>query len=153
MAKFGKTEWAGVLLSLGGGAVVALVAAPELPTWSIFVLTAVAGFSLSGSAYLLGWFRAPVPTIGPPVKTALVLLLIWVPLGFLLKHELPGPSFPFIKPAAVLNPNSPGAFWVFIVVNRGHSELYNVDMSFQDIVLRRKSIRLHAAISSSQYSW
>jgi hypothetical protein len=43
-------------------------------------------------------------------------------------------SFIYIKPGVVLNPNRPEALWVFITVTRGRSELYNVDISFQDMI-------------------
>jgi len=134
MAKLGKKEWAGILIGLGGSALVALIAAPELPAWSIYVLIVVAGLSFTRAAFLLKGFAAPVPIVGPPVKVVIVLLFIWIPLFFLLKKELPGPSFPYIKPAVVLDPRTPNSFWVFFVVVRGKSELYNTDISFQDMI-------------------
>lgn len=43
------------------------------------------------------------------------------------------PSFLYVKPAVLLNPQQPNAFWVFIVVVRGRDALYNASVHFQDL--------------------
>lgn len=43
-------------------------------------------------------------------------------------------SFPLIKPAWIINQNSPNAYRVFLVANRGRTDLYNVGVVFQDMV-------------------
>src|ERR1035438_7893730 len=133
MARLGRKGWAGALFGVGGSAMIALVAAPELPAWSVLALAGTGGLAFSTAAYLLGVFRAPI-RVGAPVRATIVLVIIWTPIAFLTYKEYPRPSFPFIHPAVVLNPDAPDAYWVLFVVIRGRNELHNVDVAFQDMI-------------------
>jgi hypothetical protein len=131
MAKFGKTEWAGVLLGFGGGAMLTLIAAPDLPFKTVLAIIAIAGLSFSGAAYCFNLYKAPF-SIGVPIRTILILALIWSPLLWLAQARLPKPSFPYVKPGVLFNPQSPDAVWTMMVVNRGREELSNVNMFVAD---------------------
>jgi hypothetical protein len=131
MAKFGKTEWAGVLLGFGGGAMLTLIAAPDLPFKTALSIIGIAGLSFSGAAYCFNLYRAPF-LIGVPIRTVLILALIWSPLLWLAYAKLPKPNFPYIKSGPLLNPQSPNAVWGMMIVDRGHDELSNVNVSFAD---------------------
>jgi hypothetical protein len=87
MASLSKKEWAGIWLGLAGTAVVALVAAPDLPAWSVIALGGIAGISFSGAAYLLGCFRVPV-SVGRPIKIMIVIAVIWLPIILLVCNTL-----------------------------------------------------------------
>jgi hypothetical protein len=132
MAKFGKRDWAGVLLGLGGAAMLTLLASPDLPPKAVIAIIAIAGLSFSVAAYCFGLYAAPF-SIGRPLKSVIVLAVIWIPLMWLLQVTLPKPSFPYIKPGVLVNPQSNNlAAWGFVTVNRGAKELLNVNGEFID---------------------
>src|SRR5437016_1106484 len=75
MSKGKKFAWGIGSLSTGVGAVIAMLATPP-PPWAIAVLAAIAGVCGTASAVLLEWMKAPI-AIGRPVKTFLILFIIW----------------------------------------------------------------------------
>jgi hypothetical protein len=107
--------FAGVVLSLGSSAMLGLLY-PDVPAWSIVGFIVTAGLSFTGAAYLLAAFGEPCLP-----RAIVILSLIWFPLILAAQYKLPGPSFPFVKPAVILNPGTPQAFWVLFVVNRGRA--------------------------------
>jgi hypothetical protein len=81
----GKEEragWAFFFLATGVGVVVALVAAPELPHWSIWSLIALGGLCFSIAAHNFGWFKTPF-RVGSLPRAMCILALIWGPMAWL----------------------------------------------------------------------
>jgi hypothetical protein len=77
-----RIGWIWFWLASGIGAVIAVIAAPELPKFSIIPLIVFAGFSFTLAAYYHGWFKAPY-AVGTLPRILIVLALIWVPLCLL----------------------------------------------------------------------
>jgi hypothetical protein len=80
-------------------------------------------------AALLVYFQ-----LGRRWKVALVLATIcaFVWVDRIVITSLTPPNFVYIKPGVFANPGQPNAFWIFIVVHRGSSPLYNVLIGFND---------------------
>ena len=78
-----RLGWGFFWLTTGVCAVVALIAAPDIPSWSIKALLVLAGVSGTVSAYFFRWFHAKTFAIGTVVRTVLILTVLWGAIGYL----------------------------------------------------------------------
>jgi len=71
-----RLGWAWFFASIGGAALIAIIAAPELPVWSLDVLFLIVAICLTIAVIKFGWFGAPnVP--GKIVRSLFILSVIW----------------------------------------------------------------------------
>jgi hypothetical protein len=80
--------WAFSVLGFGVGAVIAVIAAPGLPFWSLFLLIAFAGTCITAAAHYFGWITLHI-SADDPKRTALLLLGIWLPAGVFIYGQWP----------------------------------------------------------------
>jgi hypothetical protein len=87
--------------------VVALIAAPEMPQWSIAALVILAGISFSVSVSCFDWYRAPIP-IGTLPRALIMLACIWGGMFALYRRLGPQPQVAFLETTVYMDkPNYP----------------------------------------------
>jgi hypothetical protein len=85
-----RLGWGWFWASLGGAAVIAVVAAPDLPNWSIKVLVLFTGIALSIASYYFGWLRLQQKL--EVIRTVVVLCLTWAGVLGLAYKVWPSPK-------------------------------------------------------------
>jgi len=91
------------------------------------IVLLVAVFLLASALVYLKWGKWRKCLLALTVISA----FLWI--NYIVIKSLTAPNFVYVKPGVAANPGQPNAFWIFIVVHRGDSPLYNVLIGFNDL--------------------
>jgi len=91
-----RAGWAFFWLALGAGTLVAMIAAPEMPQWSIVTLLVFVGVCFTASAYYFRLFVAPIP-IGTIPRGLIIVAIISIGMFMLYQRLGPQPRITFLE--------------------------------------------------------